>query len=120
MNPLYVVGGLSLLANLLIGGMYLDKRDDLAREIERCNTDKMTSIAAAEKLTRETIEAATAKQMADLAALAAKEVVARQIAEDARKLAESRPEKIRIVIQKSEDGCLLESVPLEILNELRN
>ena len=61
--------------------LYLGKRDDLASAIEQCNTDKMASIAEAERLTRETIERVNAERIAQLQAIAMSETQARQVAE---------------------------------------
>ncbi len=121
MNPFYIAGGISLLLNLVLGGLYLDKRDDLAQEIEACNTRAMTSIAEAESITRKAVEASLATQIADMASIAAAEMKARQIAEDAREIAESRPPKIRTIIKRiiDEDACLATPVHPTLLECLR-
>ena len=50
----------------LLLGLYLDKRDDLARSVEQCNADKLLAIADAEALARQTIEAGFAERIRQL------------------------------------------------------
>ena len=121
MNPLYVAGGVSLALNLILGGLYLDKRDDLASAIEACNTDKIFSIAQAEKITRETIQAASAKRLTDLAQIAAREIKARQIADNARDDAQTQLAKVNALIKRiqNEDACLTTPVHPTLLECLR-
>lgn len=58
---------LPYVAIIALGGLYVDAKQDLATAIERCNTDKQTAVAEAETLTRETLQDAHERKIAELA-----------------------------------------------------
>ena len=93
---------------LLVGWLWIDAKEDLATEIERCNTDKLAAVAAAEKVTRETLQAAHDRKVAELVRQAETANRAREIADEERDRATSgttqRDETItRLMLEASID-----------------
>jgi len=117
--PWVTIGGYAAAAVLL--WLWLETRDDLAAEVERCNVDKIQSILDAEILLREADREAAEATAAELARQLTLEQKARQIADTAAREAESRPVRVRTVIREvaSENLCLDTAVPAAVLNELR-
>lgn len=101
---------------------YLDKRDDLTKAIEQCNTEKLASIAEAERLVRESTQAGLEARIAQIEAVALDAQRARDIAIEARREAENRPERVRTVIQRvrDEDACIDTDLHPDLLVCLRN
>ena len=64
MNPLILKVGPYILLGIMTF-LYLGKRDDLAEAVEACNSDKLRSIAAAEALTRQTLQEAHSRDLAE-------------------------------------------------------
>lgn len=106
----------------ILGWMWLEAREDLAAEKERCNADKLSAIVEAEKITREAQERAFGQRIAQLERIADQREVARRIAEEARIEAENRPEKVRTVIERVrlQDACIDTSVHPDLLGCLRD
>ena len=122
MNPLHVIGGLSLAANLTLGWLWLEAREDLAAEIERCNADKLSAIAEAERITRTTQERAFGERIAQLERIADQRENARRIAEtaarDAQEAVEGTQRRIDRLMQEARNAppadpvaCLNAAVP---------
>lgn len=122
MGPITTWATAASLGLVVMTGLYLDKRDDYAAQVETCNASKLAAVAEAEKITRESLEAATARRLSDMARQADAAERARQIAENARIEAESRPERVRTIIREvaSANACLDTAMPVELLNSLRN
>lgn len=101
---------------------WLGAREDLAAEIERCNVDKLASIAKAEQVAREATEAAHLRRITELESQAQRERKAREIAEAARIEAENRPVEVRTVIQRiaDEHACLTTLIPDAVVDRLRD
>ena len=118
MMPWLTVGGWAGTAFFFF--MYLGVRDDLASEVEQCNTDKIAAVAEAERLTRTTLEKAHADTLAQLARQAERADTARAIAEEAARIAESRPPEVIEVIRNSTDACVSAPVDPDILDRLRD
>jgi len=102
--------------------LYLGKRDDLAKAIEQCNTDKMESIAAAGVIVQEATVKGYEARIRQMEETALSAVRARDIAIQARLEAESRPERVRTVIQRvaNEDACITTPVHPDLLGCLRD
>ena len=87
---------------LFVGWLWIGAKEDLATEIERCNTDKMAAVAAAEKVTRETLQAAHDRKVAELVRQAESANRAREIADEEQDRATSgtaqRDETITILM----------------------
>lgn len=109
---------------------WLDGRENLAKEIERCNSDKLQSIAAAERAVRERLENAHAKELADAAHRLWKEQNARHIADAARHAAEKQAAEAQALIrdlmnEDSQDetdvgkACMHIDVPADIVDRLQ-
>jgi hypothetical protein len=119
--PSWYVAGAASVGLVVMTNLYLGARDDLARQTEECNTDKITAIAEAEKVTREALAAAHRDALAQLARQAEAADRAREIAEEVAREAAARPVEVREVIREvyDEDQCLGAPVPGAILDSLR-
>lgn len=122
MGPITTWAAASTAGLALMTGLYLDKRDDYASAVESCNADKLAAVAEAERITRETVESAAARKLADLLLQAEAANRARDIAEEAQRKAEARPERVRTVIKEvaSENNCLDTVIPAVVVDSLRN
>jgi hypothetical protein len=105
----------------LLFWLWLGVREDLAAEIERCNSDKLASIAAAEQITREAVSEAAERRLSQLRHQLTLEQNAREVAEETARLAESRPVEVREIIRRvaDENLCLDTAVPDELVDALR-
>ena len=101
--------------------LWLDSRENLAAEMERCNADKMAAVAAAEEITRAAQAANYEARLTQLAEIADRERRARELADDAREIAESRPVEVREVIRRVADAnaCITTVMPTELTDSLR-
>lgn len=109
-------------ALIVMTWLYMGKRDELAAEIERCNTDKMASIAEAQRITREATTGALESRIAQLEGTALSAQKARDIAVQARIEAENKPERVRTVYQRiiDEDACAVVAYNPDLLRCVRN
>ena len=117
---------------VLMFTFWLGLKEDLAQQVELCNQQKLQSVAEAEKLTRETLQASLDRRLRELEAAALAESEARRIAEAARLRAEAGAQDAQDTIRRLtaeargaenatiEQECLLTEVPTEILTGLRN
>lgn len=98
MNSLIVTiaGYVGLIA---MTGLYLDKRDDLAKEIEACNTRTERSVAEASEKARQAEREASDAEIARLAAIADSQSKARQIVADALRESEAKDPIVREVVK---------------------
>lgn len=101
--------------------LWISAREDLATEIERCETEKAISIAEANRLGREAIQSALETRIAQLEQVAANADRAREIAEQARQEAESRPLRVQEVVRRVADrnACIDLPLPDELAQCLR-
>jgi hypothetical protein len=108
-------------ALILMTWLYMGKRDELAAAIEACNTDKMASIAEAEKITRKATTSALESRIQQLESTALSAQKARDIAVEARIDAENKPERVRTVYQRiiDEDACAAVAFNPDLLRCLR-
>lgn len=122
MGPITTWAAASSVGLVIMTGLYLDKRDDYAAAVESCNADKLVAIAQAERVTRETVEAAAARRIADLEQQTLDAGRARAIAEAAQREAEARPERVRTVIREvaANDSCIDTRVPDALVDSLRD
>jgi hypothetical protein len=112
------IGGYLLAAFLFWA--WINGKEDLAAQREACNTAVQASAKEAERITRETAEAAFQARLAQKDAQLTSERNAREIADRRRQAAESRPAEVREVIRRIIDveACLSTPVPVDILNSL--
>ena len=121
MGPITTWAGASTVALVVMTGLYLDKRDDFAAQVEQCNADKLEAVAEAERITREAQEAAIQTRLTELARQVNAADEARRVAEAARREAESRPPEVREVIRRVSDAnaCLDTGMPDAVIDSLR-
>ena len=103
-------------------GLYLGKRDDLAKEIEACNTRVQASIADARQVTLEATERAYKARLDKLAAQAESEAKARTALQQALEVAESRPPVVRTVVREvsKTNACIDTLIPDALVDSLRD
>ena len=133
MNPL-VAKALPYLGYPLAALMFffwLGLKEDLAQQVELCNQQKLQSVAEAERLTRETLQASLDRRLRELEAAALAESEARRIAEAARLRAEAGAQDAQDTIRRLtaeargaenatiEQECLLTAVPVDLVSILR-
>ena len=118
MMPWLTVGGWA--GTLMFFAMYLGIRDDLAAEVERCNTDKLAAVAAAERVARDAMAEAMGDALAERDRQLEAAERAREIAQEAARLAESRVPEVIEVIRESTDACITAAVPDNIVDRLRD
>lgn len=101
--------------------LYLDKRGELAAEIQRCNADKLASIAEAERVTRETLERAHAEEMMTVRKREEAQARARELVDAALRDAASRPPRTERIVERvrDEDACVDTRVHGDLLDRLR-
>jgi hypothetical protein len=100
----------------ILGWLLIGAKQDVAREIEACNTRTALSVSDAEKAAREATERAYDERLAKLAAMADTEARARLSLQAALEAAESRPPVVREIIRRirDENACLGTAVPDEL------
>ena len=115
-----LVGGYALAAVFFF--LWIGVKEDLAAEIERANTDKLSAALEAEKITREALSAAEARRVRELAAFAEETAGAIAAAKDALVEAQNRPVQVRTVIERvrDQDACIDTDVHPELLSCLRS
>ena len=99
----------------------LHERDLKVQAIEQCNTEKMAAIAESERITRDAVTSSLEDRIRQLESTALDAARARDIAIQARIEAEARPVKTVEVIRRieSENSCLSEPIPDELIDTLR-
>jgi len=122
MGPITTWAAASTVALGIVTGLYLDKRDDYASAVESCNASKLLAIAEAERLARETVASAAARKAIQLERQVEAANRAREIAEEAQREAESRPERVRTIIRRvaDADACIDTAIPAELADSLRD
>jgi len=116
--------GIAIAGFVLSGVMFWlwqGAKEDLTQQIERCNTEKALSVAEAEKVAREALQSSLDGRIRQLEKEADNAERARQIAEEARLEAESRPVQVREVIKRvrEQDACLDTELHPSLLSCLR-
>ena len=103
---------------------WLEGRENLAKEIERCNTDKAIAAAEASESARKALQASLDRRIKQLEIEAQNEREARQLAEMARAEAEAKPPITRTIVREidanDETSCLNATVPAAVINSLRD
>ena len=111
--------------------LWLGLKEDLARQVELCNQDKLRSVAEAENIAREALQEAHSRRLAQIEALVRAERDARKLAEmaraDALAGAESAQNTIRRLMREAENNetatiesvCLNADIPADALSGLR-
>ena len=114
-----MIGGYAAAAVLF--WLWLGARDDLASQIKQCNTQKITAVAEAERITREALQDASQAREEALAQRLRQVEIARQRATEAAEQAMNRPVEVREVIQRVTDpqSCLNQPVPDDVIVTLR-
>ena len=115
----YTTAGATAAAALFLS-LYIDAKSDIKAEIERCNTDKLQAVAEAERITRDALQQAMEDELAQREKLLRDAQRAREIAEEAARLADARVPEVIEVIRESTDACLDTSIDTAILKRLRN
>ncbi len=102
--------------------LWIGAKEDLAAEIERCNTDKVSAIAMAEDIARQAEREAAGRRLADLEQRIDDAEKARLVAVRAAAEAQSRPMRVQEVVRRvaDENLCIDLPVPGAVLDELRN
>ena len=95
----------------LIFWFWLGAKEDLAAEVERCNSDKLSAIAEAENITRLAERKAAQQRLAQVEQVAEKEKQAREIAEDAAELAEAGQVQQQMRIRELELEASIDDIP---------
>lgn len=100
---------------------WLGARDDLAAEIERCNTDKLASVLEAERIASKAEREAAQRRIIQLTRQVELEKEAAEIANAAAIAAKSRPVEVREVIKRVSDAnlCLKTAIPADLVDALR-
>jgi len=110
---------------------WLEGRENLAREVERCNTDKIATVAEAEAAARRALQSSFERRVRDLERLAQDEREARELAEMARADAQAGAETAQATIRRLmneantdetvtiEHACLNTDIPADALSVLR-
>jgi len=96
---------------VVMTGLYLDKRDDLASSIEKCNTDKLASIAEAERITRDVTQRAADERVAAAEAMAAAESKAKDEATEIAHNASTEALKAGQRIRELELEASIDDIP---------
>ena len=116
---------------VIMTGLYLGKRDDLAEAVEICNQQKLETVATAERLAREALSEAHQRELDERAALLQDETEARRLADMAREVAEdgaiAAQKTIRRLQREAETDenatlaqlCLGADIDLAIIDGLR-
>ena len=111
--------------------LWLGLKEDLARQVELCNQDKLRSVAEAENIAREALQEAHSRRLAQIEALVRAERDARKLAEMARSDAENEAlaaqETIRAMMRDAdndetatiEQACLNVNLPDAVVDGLR-
>ena len=124
MIPLFLRKYAVLIAGYVAAGIFcalwLGARDNLAAEVEACNTRAEKAAREAIEATKEAQISAYERQIRQIELLAQNEREARILAEKAAQEAQSRPERVRTVVREvaSENVCIDTVVPDAVLDSL--
>ena len=105
-----------------MSALYVDAKQDLAAEIERCNASKLSEELEAERAVSAAQKAAHEHQIREMLEIVDRQRRAKEIAVEAAELAESRPAQIRTIIKRvaDEEACIRTVVPAELVDSLFN
>ncbi len=110
---------------------WIEGRENLAAQMESCNTDKITAVAEAERVAREAEAAASARERVEAEERIRRARAAAESAEAARLAAEEQAQRAQETIRKLmreitedenvqiEQACLAVDCPTDILDSLR-
>ncbi len=120
MNIWVTVGG--YVAAAALGALWLDARDAVIEEREWCNTSKAEEVLEAEIAVADAQKAAHEREIQDMLEIVERARRAEAIARDAEELADSRPAKVRTIIERiaDEDACISTVVPVDLVNGVFN
>ena len=101
--------------------LYIDAKGDVKAEIERCNTEKMAAVAETEQIVRVAVQEGMQAEIDRLIEQNERADRAREIAEEAARLAEARIPEVREVIREvaNENACIDTAIPAAIIDSLR-
>lgn len=128
MGPVTYVAAAASLGLVVMTGLYLDKRDDLAMAIADCNQSKLAEVIVAEKAVRQTLEEAYERKRAEWVVLYKAKEEALKEARSSRDKAEwgsaereDRIRKLTLQVEESEEipdstECLNVSIPVAALD----
>ena len=106
---------------------YLGQRDENAQQIATCNSEKLESVAEAERLTRTALQSSLDRRLSELEGIAEAESNARKMAEAEREAASDAANDAQATIrrliaeaetdetQTIEQICLLTDIPSDLL-----
>ena len=106
------------IACFVLGGLWLNARDAVIEEREGCNISKVEEALEASLVVADAQKAAHERELQEAFEIVERARRAEAIAREAAELAESRPEKVRIIIERiaDEDACISAVVPTELLD----
>ena len=117
------IGAVGYAAAAVLGWMYIDKVDELARAEERCNTEKVEALLQADRVARKAGERAAAAHLAEL------DKMAEELATTRKKLTESQlvaqesqlraTQVIREAALNAPDSCLNVAIDPAVVDGLR-
>ncbi len=103
---------------VVLGGLWLDARDAIIEEREGCNTSKVEEALEASRVVADAQKAAHELEIQDMLEIVERGRRAEAIALEAAELAESRPAKVRTIIERiaDEDACINAVVPVDLVD----
>ncbi len=110
------------IACVILGGLWLNARDAIIEEREGCNTSKVEEALEASRVVADAQKAAHERELQKALEIVERARRAEAIALDAAELAESRPAKVRTIIERiaDEDACISTVVPIDLVNGVFN
>lgn len=98
--------------------LWLGARDEIVEERLACNASKISEALENERAVRAAQNVANEREKERLRKLLENAERAAEIARDAERLANERPERVKIVVRESDDACIDEFVPNDVLDSL--
>ncbi len=110
------------IACIVLGGLWLNARDAIIEEREGCNTSKVEEALEASRVVADAQKAAHEREIQDMLEIVERARRAEAIARDAEELAESRPAKVRTIIERiaDEDACISTVMPVDLVDGVFN
>ncbi len=103
---------------IMLGVLWLEARDDVIRERESCNSEKLVEAIESERMVAAEREAADQREIERLRELVERERQATAIANEAAELANSRTETVRTIVEEVDDACMDSIVPADVLDSV--
>ncbi len=106
------------IACVVLGGLWLNARDAIIEEREGCNTSKVEEALEAERAVADAQKSAHDREIQDMLEIVERGRRAEAIALEAAELAESRPAKVRTIIERiaDENACISATVPADLID----